>query len=121
VISITCKRCRSQFYTVSPDYNVVCPYCRFEFKSNYPLGRHEERSEIRKECVIMKGALRLDAEAVDISRKGVGVKIESAAPLNPNETVHITIKDLDIDADARVVWVKAYEGYETQTGGLLFN
>ena len=120
MISITCKRCRSAFYTVSPDYNIICPYCSFEFKSNYPLGRHEERSEIRKDCVILKGTLRLDAEAVDISLKGVGLKIDSPVPLNPNDTIHVTIKDLDIDSDARVVWVKAQEGYKTQTG-LLFN
>ncbi len=120
MISITCKRCRSDFYSVSPDYNIICPYCSFEFKSNHPLGRHEERSEIRKDCVIMRGTLRLDGEAVDISHKGVGVKIGNLAPINPNETIHITIKDLDIDTDARVVWVKAHEGYSTQTG-LLFN
>ncbi|MFQ5736706.1 MAG: PilZ domain-containing protein [Thermodesulfobacteriota bacterium] len=120
MISITCKRCRSKFYTVSPDYNIVCPYCNFEFKSNYPSGRHEERSEIRKGCVIIKGSLRLEAEVVDISHRGVGVKIDSTAPLHANETIHITIQDLEIDADARVVWVKAREGYVTQTG-LRFN
>ena len=68
----------------------------------------------------MRGTLRLDGEAVDISHKGVGVIIGNLAPINPNETIHITIKDLDIDTDAKVVWVKAHEGYSTQTG-LLFN
>jgi len=120
VISITCKRCRAQFYTVSPDYKIICPYCNFEFKSNYPLGRHEERSQIDKDCVIRKGGLTVNAHAIDISQKGVGLKIDNPVPINPNETIHITIKDLDIDADARVVWVKSQEGYDTHTG-LLFN
>ncbi len=120
MISITCKRCRSEFYTASPDYTTVCPYCSFEFKSNYPLGRQEERSEIRKNCVIIKGSLRLEARATDISPKGVGVKIDNAVPLNADDTIHIIIKDLDIDSNARVVWIRTEDGYKTQTG-LLFN
>lgn len=120
MICITCKRCRSEFYTASPSKTAVCPYCNFEFKSNYSVGRQEERSEIRKDCVLIKGALRLDGRATDISPRGVGVKINAPVPFNARENIHIIIKDLDIDSDARVVWVKTEAGYKTQTG-LLFN
>lgn len=121
MIQITCKRCQTEFYTASPDYIRNCPYCNFQLGSSaIPESRKEERSEISKNCVLVKGSIRLDARATDISPKGVGLKINEAVPLDIDDTIHIIIKDLDIDSIARVVWIKRAQDSKTQTG-LRFN
>lgn len=120
MINIECKKCGSRFYTASPDFVKKCPYCNAALLTSTPLRRQEERAEIKKKCLLLKGSLKVDATATDISHKGVGIRIKDAAPLNINDSIHIIIKELDIDSDAKVVWVKQAAGYRTETG-LIFN
>lgn len=120
MLNIECRRCASQFYTASPDFIQKCPYCNFDLHTIAPVRRQEERSEIEKDCLLVKGALNLNATATDISQKGVGIRLKEAAPLNIDDSIHIIIEELDIDSDAKVVWIKQANGSGTETG-LVFN
>lgn len=105
MINIKCRRCGSEFYTASPESIKKCPYCSFDLQASSPVRRKEERAEIKKNCVLVKGALRLNATATDISQKGVGIRINDAAPFSIDDTIHVIIEDLDIDSVAKVVWI----------------
>jgi len=120
MIDIKCKRCGSKFYTASPESIKKCPYCSFELSNKEPVRRQEERSEIDKRCLIVKGAVSLNATATDISQRGVGIRINKAVPINIDDSIHVIIEELDIDSDARVVWVKQANNLGTETG-LVFN
>ena len=120
MINMKCKRCGFEFYTASPESIRKCPYCGFDFQSGSPIRRKDERAEIKKNCVLVKGALRLDATATDISQNGVGIMVNKEAPLSINDTIHVIIEDLDIDSLARVVWIRKDKETKTETG-LAFN
>lgn len=120
MINLTCKRCGSKFFTAAPDSVKRCPYCSFVFSSKDPVRRQAEREEIRKDCVLEKGSVRLDVSAVDISPKGVGIKLKGSIYLGINDAVHVTIKDFDIDSSAKVVWIKTVND-EYARVGLSFN
>ncbi len=116
MINIKCRRCGSEFYTASPESIKKCPYCSFDLQTSAPIRRKEERAEIKKNCVLVKGALRLNATATDISEKGVGIRINDAAPFNIDDTIHVIIEDLDIDSVAKVVWINMEKKSVTKSG-----
>lgn len=120
MLKINCQRCRSEFYTASPATVKVCPYCGFTLDVTEPARREEERAEIDRDCVLLKGTLRLDARAVDISKKGLGVKLAGSVPFGINDTVHVIIKDFDIDANAKVVWIRKSRNTVSKAGFRLF-
>ena len=120
MLTIKCSRCGSKFYTASPESIKKCPYCSFDLRTSEPVRRQEERAEIKKDCLLVKGALSLNATATDISQKGVGIWFKDAAPLNIDDSIHIIIEALDIDSDATVVWIKQANDSRTETG-LIFN
>jgi len=120
MLNIECRRCGSRFYSASPESIKKCPYCSFDLHASEPVRRQEERAEIKKDCLLVKGALSLAATATDISQKGVGIRIHKAAPINIDDSIHIVIEELDIDSDARVVWIKQADGPMTETG-LIFD
>ena len=121
VLNIECRRCGSKFYSASPESIQRCPYCSFDLHvSDLPVRRQEERAEIKKDCLLVKGAISFNATATDISQKGVGIKFDAEAPINIDDSIHIIIEDLDIDSYAKVVWVKQANDSMTETG-LVFN
>jgi len=120
MINIKCKRCGSEFYTASPDSIRKCPYCSFDLQSGTPVRRTEERAEIKKNCVVVKDAVKFEATATDISQKGVGIMINDMAELSIDDKIHVIIEDLDIDSVARVVWIRQAEDSRTETG-VVFN
>ncbi|MFQ5735868.1 MAG: PilZ domain-containing protein [Thermodesulfobacteriota bacterium] len=120
MLDITCRRCGSRFYTASPYFIKKCPYCNFDLRTKTPVRRKEERAEIKTGCLLVKGSLNLSATATDISPKGVGIVINDAAPLHIDDSIHVIIEELDIDSDAKVVWIRQADGSRTETG-LIFN
>lgn len=116
MINIKCRRCGSEFYTASPESIKKCPYCSFDLQTSAPVRRKEERAEIKKNCVLVKGALRLNATATDISEKGAGIRIIDPAPLNIDDTIQVIIEDLDIDSVAKVVWISTMKKSVTKSG-----
>lgn len=121
MLKIRCRRCGSESFTASPENIKRCPYCNFDLQTSAPVRRKEERVEIEKDCLILKGALKVNATATDISRKGVGIRVDGSTPLNIDDTIHVIIDDLDIDSAAKVVWVRrAAKDSGTETG-IIFN
>ncbi len=117
--STTCPRCWSGFYTAFPRSCVTCPFCGFTFKIGEPVRRRENRVALQKDCELVIKNERVAAVTTDISRKGLGVRLTGAVPFQRYDTLHVTVKEHEIDSDALVVWVKRLDK-NTHRAGLRF-
>lgn len=111
-----CPRCQSNFYTASSANNADCPFCGFFIKSVAAMRRHEERSLVQRNCCLLAGDLMIPAETVDLSSRGVGVRISGKVPFKKDDTLNVVVKDFDMDLKARVVWIENCEDSSVKTG-----
>ena len=112
----TCPICQNKFYTaVGGGEHMACPFCGLQLKTDKFIQREEKRNKIRKECSIVRGGTAVSAQTVDISDKGVGVMMmNSTISFAPDETVKVTINDLQVDA--KVAWFVRLDDLITRAG-----
>jgi len=116
---IECLRCDNSFFTAARDVQVPCPYCGFVANSFFSNRRLLEREIIQKGCDILKGEVRIPVKTIDVSKTGVGIKMNGYLPFEEDETVRVQINDLDITREARVVWTRRF--YGISRAGLRFS
>lgn len=104
----TCPRCESKFYTAITFGDISCPFCGFGIKFTDREMRGAERHSIQKLCTLFadNAESKLVARTFDISRTGVGVCVESAFPFYVGAVLNVVIDPLEINSEAKVVWVK---------------
>jgi len=107
---LNCPRCENVFFTAARDMHLPCPYCGFILKTQEHNRRSQDRTAAQKVCDIFKGEVSIPAKTVDISETGMGIKMMGYLPFDPDETVSITIKELDLEKKAQVVWTKKFYG-----------
>lgn len=117
--SMRCPRCRDEFYSAVEKQSANCPYCGFSFNVSKQCLRKEARFDIRKECDISKGDTTVVAHTIDISRCGVGVQVGESWPFEKGDAIHVVVKNHEMNADGRVIWVKK-RGNTVLRAGLKF-
>ncbi|GMR05001.1 MAG: hypothetical protein BMS9Abin23_0925 [Thermodesulfobacteriota bacterium] len=105
-----CARCKNPFYSASNESKMPCPYCGFASSSGYEDKREGSRRSSHKHCDILKGDVRVSVRLMDISESGLGIKMKGYLPFDEEDTVRISIKDLDMEKSARIVWARKIYG-----------
>ena len=114
-----CPRCFNKFSVAVPVMKVNCPFCGFSIKDADLIRRAEQRVVINKDCYLFRNELTISAQAVNISKKWAGVVMTGPMPFEKGDTLHIVIKDTEINSDAQIVWVQRFNNTVSR-GGLLF-
>lgn len=99
-----CPKCGQNSYSADEEYFSPCPYCGFKFSGKYGADRrHEER--IKQETAIVLACQRwhLEANTIDFSQRGLGIKIIGESPLAVGNMVALSTGNLQIKA--KVMWV----------------
>jgi len=105
MLRIPCPRCNKTSYTPDVESFHVCPHCGFTFSGKYgPNRRREERIKQEIPFVFSYQGKNLEASTVDVSERGLGIKIFSDLPIATGDILNLTIGDLSVVA--KVVWVK---------------
>lgn len=107
---LNCQRCENVFFTTARDMHLTCPYCGFILKSQEHNRRSQDRTAAQKVCDIFKGEICIPAKTVDISETGMGIKMMGYLPFDTDETVNVSIKELDLEKKAQVIWTKKFYG-----------
>lgn len=111
----TCPRCLKKFHTaVEGDIN--CPFCGYFVQYTGLVNREENRAVVQRECEILKEEIKFFAQAVNISPKGICIAMPGAIPFEKEDTLHVVINDLGINANARVVWFKGFDNIVSRAG-----
>lgn len=104
---IICPSCQKPSYTAAIDSNLPCPFCGFFLFGDGGLDRRAlKRVLTQNECEIFNGGTRLSAQAVDISKTGVGIKIPCEVSFDRGDSVNIIIQNFEVEGSARVVWIQ---------------
>jgi hypothetical protein len=99
-----CPNCRKNSYS-SDEYSFLpCPYCgvRFSRICGYDR-RHAERVKKETSAVLNYQGQHLEAESIDFSKEGLGIKIFAKTSVALGETIELSSSDLQIKA--KIMWV----------------
>lgn len=109
MLRLICPRCRKDFYRADIKSFDRCPYCNIIFSGKYGSDKRSE-GRIGQETpfVFSYEGRHLGATTVDISKKGLGIKIFNGPPIAENDTIDLQIGELQIKA--KVMWVRTQPG-----------
>lgn len=99
-----CPKCKKNSFSADECYFSACPYCGFRFSGRYGSDRrHAERVKKETSCILNCQGQNLEAEAMDFSKEGLGIKIFAKTPAAVGETIEVSTSDLQIKA--KIIWV----------------
>lgn len=117
MVKTICPRCQSKFYITIAEPGLSCPFCGFFFKlADAPSKRQQKRATVEKSCELVKGDVSISGHTVDISKSGVGVAVTESMVLDKGNTLHVVVKDFEIDSNAQVIWVKQFNNNKARAG-----
>ncbi len=117
MIQSTCPRCLNKFFIEISELGLSCPFCGFFFKLvDAPSKRQQKRASLEKDCDLVKGEASLSGHTVDISKSGIGVALTESMVLDKGDTLHVVIKEFEIDSSAQVVWVEKHNSVKARAG-----
>lgn len=109
--TIKCPRCSVNFYTAAHEKPMNCPTCSYEVKIQEMLKRIVERREVNHVCeVLLNEGIVARATAVDLSERGIGIKMTGQLPFEKDDTVKLLLEGQGAGKTARVVWKKNFYG-----------
>lgn len=115
MLKLICPRCKKDIYRVDIKSFGPCPYCNFIFSGKYgPDKRCEERIKKEMPFVFSYKGLYFGATTLDVSKKGLSIKIFNGPPISEKDDVALKIDDLQIKA--KVMWIRKQPG--SLTAGL---
>jgi predicted nucleic acid-binding Zn-ribbon protein len=98
-----CPKCGKHSYSADENYFSPCPYCGARFSGRYGSDRRQaERIKKTTACVLNCQGQYLEAESIDFSKEGLGIKILAETPVAVGETIELSTSDLQIKA--RIMW-----------------
>jgi len=104
MLKLLCPNCRKNSYSSSENYFSLCPYCGVRFSGRYGSDRrHAERVKKETACILNCQGQNLEAESIDFSKEGLGIKIFAKTPVAVGETIELSTGDLQIKA--KIMWV----------------
>lgn len=99
-----CPKCRKDSFSADENYFSACPYCGVRFSGRYGSDRrHAERGKKETSCVLNCQGQYLEAESIDFSKEGLGIKIFTKTPVAVGETIELSTSDLR--TKAKIMWV----------------
>ncbi len=99
-----CPRCRKNSYSADDNYFLPCPHCGVRFSGRHGSDRrHAERVKKETSCVLNCQGQNLEAESIDFSKEGLGIKIFAKTPVAVGETIELSTSELQIKA--KIMWV----------------
>ena len=99
-----CPNCRKNSYSSDENYFAPCPYCGVRFSGRYGSDRrHAERVKKETSCVLNCQGQNLEAESINFSKEGLGIKIFAKTSVAVGETIELSSSDLQIKA--KIMWV----------------
>lgn len=99
-----CPKCGKHSYSSDEYHFSACPYCEDLFSGRYGSDRrHAERVKKETPCVLNCQGQNLEAESIDFSKEGLGIKIFAKTPVDVGETIELSTSDLLIKA--KIIWV----------------
>ena len=100
-----CSRCESKFFTAYLEPGLSCPFCGYEIDANQDLKvRRHRRAVINRPCEIVYKKDLLSVYAQDISKSGVCIRADEHIRIEVDDTLKLTIKGFELNADAKVIW-----------------
>ena len=121
---LICPKCNKASYTAAPDSYSPCPYCGFISNNEFSLGpdkRVDERFYWSSSCELMgndKGDSHptlITAKTEDISQTGLKIRY-SGEKLLPGNQVNISVKDLNLETSAQIIWSKSINEDGSESG-----
>lgn len=105
MLRITCPKCRKTSYTPNVESFYSCNYCGFRFSGKYGPDRRQE-NRIRKiiPFVLSYQNQYFEASTLDLSEKGMGIKISGKPSISTGDVLNLTVGDLSLLAKVR--WIK---------------
>jgi len=105
MLRIPCPKCHKISYTSDVESFRLCPYCGSVFSGKYgPERRRGERVKQEIPFSFFYQGKNLKASTVDISEKGLGIKIYDDPPIAIGDILNPPVGDLSIAA--KVMWIK---------------
>jgi len=99
-----CPKCRKNSFSADENYFSACPYCGVRFSGRYGSDRrHAERVKKETSYVLNCQGQNLEAESIDFSKEGLGIKISAKTSVAVGETIELSSSDLQIKA--KIMWV----------------
>jgi hypothetical protein len=99
-----CPQCGKHSYSTGENYFSPCPYCGIRFSGRFGQDRrYAERVKKETSCVLNCQGQYLEAESLDFSKEGLGIKLFAKTPIAVGETIELSSSDLQIKA--KIMWV----------------
>lgn len=105
MLRIPCPKCEESSYTSDVESFKACPFCGFIFSGKHgPDRRTELRIEREIPFIFSYKGQDFEANTLDFSEKGIGVKIHGKPSVTIGDVLSFTLEDRQITA--KVTWVK---------------
>jgi hypothetical protein len=105
MLRLICPKCEKDSYTAGVESFNPCPYCGTIFSGKYGLyTRCEDRIKQEIPFVFPYQGENFEAITVDLSEKGVGIKIFGEPLITEGDIIDFTIGNFQIMA--KVMWVR---------------
>lgn len=104
ILRLTCPGCKKDSYSASVEAFKPCPYCGILFSGKYGTEKRKVR-RLKKEIpfIFSYNGQHLEANTLDISEKGLSIKIFGKPSLPVGDIMELNVKDFIVKA--QVMWV----------------
>lgn len=104
ILRLTCPGCKKDSYSASVEAFKPCPYCGILFSGKYGTEKRKVR-RLKKEVpfIFSYNGQYLEASTLDISEKGLSIKIFGKPSLPVGDIMELNVKDFLVKA--QVMWV----------------
>ncbi|MDQ7786227.1 MAG: PilZ domain-containing protein [Thermodesulfovibrionales bacterium] len=103
ILRLTCPECKKDSFSADAEMYKPCPYCGIQFSGRY--GSEKRRAyRIHKEipCSLSHQGEHLHAWTINLSEKGLSIKIDGSRPLMVGDVMHLEVADNPLKA--QVMW-----------------
>jgi len=103
ILRLTCPTCNRDTYNPSVESFRACPYCGILFSGKHGTNKRKD-SRLKKEIpfVFPYKDQFLEASIINISEKGLGIKIYGRIPLSLGDVLNLSVSGSSVKA--RIMW-----------------
>ena len=116
---LICPMCSKKSYTAAPHSYLPCPYCNNVYSLDGIDKRQHPRVSRNMFFYVILNNKSISANIIDISKKGMRMKVIGSPFISISQPFNIHIPSLDIDSKADIIWQKTHHkdiGFETHFG-----
>lgn len=116
---LICPMCNKKSFTAAPRMYLPCPYCNNVFSLDGIDKRQHPRISESKFFYVILNNKPISANIIDISKKGMQIKVIGSPSISIGQPLNIHIPALDIDSKVDIIWQRTHHkdiGSETHFG-----